>query len=199
MKRAGALELERAPRFVWPTLAGALLGAWLATELSAQTMNRVIGVIMVLMLGVILSNPKRLIQDRAPEDADGPTPWWIAPLFFAVGVYGGFLQAGVGVMLLLGLVLGGGLDLLRANALKIVIALCFTVPALAIFASKGLVYWPFGVLVGVGQAFGAWAAVRFATGSERANVWTRRLLIVVVVAGIVRFSGALELARGLLS
>ncbi len=192
MRRAGALEVAAAPRFVLPTLAGALLGAWLATELSAQTMNRVIGVIMVIMLGVILSNPKRLIQSKGPDEERGPTPWWTTPLFFAIGVYGGFLQAGVGVMLLLGLVLGGGFDILRANALKILIALCFTVPALIIFALDGLVYWPFGVLVGVGQAIGAWAAVRFATGSERANLWTRRLLIAVVVAGIARFSGVWE-------
>ena len=188
MRRAGALEFQGTARYIAPTVLGALVGAWLASGLSEQVMNRVIGTIMIVMLGLILANPKRLLRERAEESIERRA-WWLAPLFFAIGVYGGFLQAGVGVMLLLGLVLGAGLDLLRANAIKLLIALCFTAPALAIFVLGDLVYWPFGFLVGAGQAVGAWAAVRFATGNERANVWTRRLLIAVVVAGIIRFWG----------
>jgi hypothetical protein len=45
----------------------------------------------------------------------------------------GFIQAGVGFFLLAGLVLGAGLDLVRANAIKVLIVLLYTPIALIVF------------------------------------------------------------------
>jgi uncharacterized membrane protein YfcA len=110
-------------------------------------------------------------------------------LLFLIGIYGGFIQAGVGVFLLTAMVPCLGYSLKEANMLKLVVVLAITVFALAIFWYQGLIWWGIGILLGVGQSVGAWLAVKFATRYEHANLWVRRLLIAVVVVGIVRVFG----------
>jgi len=195
MRREGKLRGEGSAKFILPTLLGSLVGSWLASGLDAETMDAVIGALMAIMLVTILVNPKRWLREESDEGATALKPWLVVAFFF-IGVYGGFIQAGVGILLLVGLVLGAGFSLVEANALKLLLALCFTLIALAVFLVNDLVYWPYGLLMGVGQATGAWLAVRFATRYEGANVWVRRLLILVVCIGIVRFWGLWELIAG---
>lgn len=197
LRRAGHLPLEGTGWFILPAVLGAIAGVLIAVDLSAEVMNVVIGVIMVAMLVLTLLEPKRWLREVS-EQREGRPPWWLVVVFFFVGAYGGFLQAGVGVMLLIALVLGARYSLIEANGVKILIALCFTTLALAMFAYNDLVYWPFGLLMAVGQAIGAWLGVRFLSRYEHANVWVRRLLIAVILIGIARFLGAplLELIQG---
>ena len=84
------------------------------------------------------------------------------PLFFAIGVYGGFIQVSVGLFLLAGLVLGAGYNLIGANAMKNLIVLVFTAAALVVFVVNDQVEWTLGLLLGAGQAAGAWTAAHFA-------------------------------------
>ncbi|MEM1349107.1 MAG: sulfite exporter TauE/SafE family protein [Myxococcota bacterium] len=198
MRRDGKLRTQGSAMFLLPTLAGSLVGARLASGLDAETMDKVIGLLMVALLGIILVHPKRWLREESDAQATTLKPW-LVPVFFFIGVYGGFIQAGVGILLLVGLVLGAGFSLVEANALKLLLALCFTLIALAVFLVHDLVHWPYGLLMGVGQAIGAWGAVRFATRYEGANRWVRRLLIVVVCVGIVRFWGLWDLALEALS
>ena len=89
------------------------------------------------------------------------------PLFFAIGVYGGFIQVSVGLFLLAGLVLGAGYNLIGANAMKNLIVLVFTAAALIVFVVNDQVQWTLGLLLGAGQAVGAWVAARFAVQARR--------------------------------
>ena len=118
---------------------------------------------MVAMLVVILIRPRRWLEGR-PDLADKPFGWpqWL--IFFAIGIYGGFIQAGVGIFLLAGLVLSAGYDLVRANAVKVLIVLVFTISALAVFVVNQQVVWTIGLIVAVGQMAGAWVAARMAVG-----------------------------------
>jgi len=109
------------------------------------------------------------------ERREGPAVW--ASLFVA-GLYGGFLQAGVGFVFLA--VLAGMLriDLARANALKVALVLPYTLLALAIFALADQVDWAIGALLGISSAAGAWAGVNVAiTHTE----WLRWLVLGIVV------------------
>jgi len=98
----------------------------------------------------------------------------------------------VGILMLAALVLHERYTLVQANALKLILVLVFTVPALAVFMYAGQVTWPLGLLMAVGQCAGAYVAARFATGHPQANVWIRRLLILIVVASILKLTGVLE-------
>ena len=87
------------------------------------------------------------------------------PLFFAIGVYGGFIQVSVGLFLLAGLVLGAGYNLVGANAMKNLIVLVFTAAALVVFVVNDQVQWTLGFLLGAGQAVGAWVSRAFRRAS----------------------------------
>ena len=67
------------------------------------------------------------------------------PLFFAIGIYGGFLQAGVGIFLIAALVLSAGFNLVTANAVKNLMVLVFTAAALVVFIVHDQVDWTLGL------------------------------------------------------
>jgi uncharacterized membrane protein YfcA len=100
-------------------------------------------------------------------------------VFFLIGVYGGFIQAGVGIFLLAGLVLAAGFELVRANAVKNLIVGCFTVFALAVFILNDQVDWEAGIVLAIGNMLGAWVAARMAV--KRGASFVRWILIAVIV------------------
>ncbi|GIW70918.1 MAG: hypothetical protein KatS3mg102_0460 [Planctomycetota bacterium] len=97
-----------------------------------------------------------------------------------LGAYAGFVQAGVGVLLLAALVGLGGHDLLRANAVKVVLVAGATVVSLAIFWWHGQVDWVLGLVLAAGMGVGGWAGARLQL--RRGHGWVR-LAVVIAVAG----------------
>ena len=175
--RHGALDAGGAWRLVAPTVLRAILGARLAVDLDEALLRRVIGGLMIALLVIILIRPERWLADTsAPRRV---WPWLEIPVFFAIGVYGGFIQIGVGIFLMAGLVLCSGYDLVTANALKNVIVLAFTLAALVVFVVNGQVLWSLGLIVAAFQAAGAWFAARLAV--QRGARFVRWVFIVIVV------------------
>lgn len=118
-------------------------------------------------------------------------------MFFGIGIYGGFIQAGVGIFLLAGLVLDAGYDLVRANAIKVLINFCLTVSALGVFVFNDQVVWDIGLVVALGNMLGAWMAARMAV--QRGAVFVHRLLILVVLGSAAHLLGAFEALGRLLA
>ena len=96
-----------------------------------------------------------------------------------VGAYGGFLQAGIGFLLLAVIVGALRHPLARANAIKVVIVAALTVVALGIFAARGQVQWLPGLICGGGAVIGGLAGVKFAT---RASPAALRYVVLVAVS-----------------
>jgi uncharacterized membrane protein YfcA len=181
------LDLRHGLRLAVPAVAGALVGARIAVELNEQVMRMVIGVLMVIMLVVVLVRPRRWLEGR-PEGVSTAMSWQQALIFFAIGIHGGFIQAGVGIFLLAGLVLGSGYDLVRGNAVKVLIILIFTIFALGVFILHGQVVWSVGLLLAVGTMAGAWTATRMAV--KKGAPFVRWILIaVLVVSAFVLLGG----------
>jgi uncharacterized membrane protein YfcA len=157
--------------------AGAAAGAVLSMLLDPERFDQVLSVGMLLMLGVSLVRPRSWTEPGPPRASR-----WAALL--AAGVYGGFLQAGVGVLLLPALVVLGGLDPVRANARKVLLVAAFTVPPLAIYAWAGLVDWAVGLVLAVSSGAGAILGVRLTVGYGPRFVWA--VLVLVVVGNLVR-------------
>ena len=185
-RRRGVLDVRGAAMLSVPAVLGSVVGAQVAVNLDEELMRRVIGALMLVMLLVIVARPKRWLQGEMEEMAGRPN-WWQLLLFFAIGAYGGFIQVGVGIFLLSGLVLGMGYDLVRANGVKVAIVLSLTIAALWVFVRNGQVRWDMGLVLAIGNVIGAWLGARVAV--ERGTVWVRRLLIVIVVFSAVRFLG----------
>ncbi len=180
--RAGKLSLRRS----WPSLLaaclGAPLGALLALALDEARFRQVIAVAMLVMLALLLVQPKRWLNEELQKRA---VPLAVELVVFVlIGVYGGFLQAGVGLFLLTGLVLLNGQDLVMANGLKSLMVAAFTVPALVVYLAHDLVQWGPALALAAGSTLGAWWGTRLAVGYGPRLV--RAVLIVVVIASALR-------------
>ena len=174
-------------------MPGALIGAYVATLLDKDAMNLAIGGMLIVVLVTIFFNPTKWLREKSEVRKERPE-FFVLLLFFAIGIYGGFIQAGVGVFLVTALVLGVGYTIVHANAVKLIFVLALNIVAFAVFVLSPLeIDWGIGALMAVGQSIGAWAAVRFAVTVKDANRWVRYLLIVVVIYSILRFFGLLDL------
>lgn len=185
-QRRNVLDWHAALILAVPATAGSLLGARIAVDVDDDTMRVVIGIIMLAMLLVIVIRPQRWLEGSPAARLRRPGLLQVI-IFFTIGIYGGFIQAGVGIFLLAGLVLSAGYDLVRANAIKGVIIMLFTAAALVVFLANDQVNWPLGLLLATGQMVGAWLGANFAV--DKGAVWVRRLLIVVVAVSAARLLG----------
>lgn len=188
-KRKGRMPAFRItlPMIV-PAVFGAVAGALLAGSMERDVFRTAVGVLMLLVLGLLFIKPKVWLEQR--ESLHRRPYWIVGPVFFLIGVYGGFIQMGIGVFLLTALVLMSGFDLVTGNAVKVLIVLVLTAPALAIFAAQGLVRWDAGLILACGNMLGAWLAAREA--ARRGAVFIRWLLIAVVTIAAARYLGLLS-------
>jgi uncharacterized membrane protein YfcA len=143
-----------------PAALGAIAGAFIAVNLNDEAMKLAIAGVMILVFFLILLKPNRWINSHEEHP---PIPYWLqAVVFFFVGIYGGFIQAGVGFFLITSLVLASGYELLKANALKLFVILLYTPMAIVIFFIHGDVNLWMGLVLAVGNMTGAWIGTRIA-------------------------------------
>ena len=194
--RSRVLDLRGALILSVPAVFGSLLGASIAVNLNEELMERVIGAVMVLMLFVMWLRPQQWLEGKVLS-LEKTISWQQAVVLFVIGVYGGFIQAGVGVFLLAALVLSVGYDLVRANAVKIVIILVFTISSILIFANNNQVDWAAGFVLGIGNMAGAWVAARMAVA--RGAAWVRWVVIATVAFSAAYLLGLFDALAGLFS
>ncbi|MCZ6572412.1 MAG: sulfite exporter TauE/SafE family protein [Planctomycetota bacterium] len=157
-------------------IAGGAAGAYLAAIVDPGVMRVALSVaILFVALNAVLRK-----QARAPKLHGA----WRDVAFFFAGFYAGFMQIGVGFVLLAILVGGLALELVPANGMKVVIVLAATVPALLIFGLKGQVNWTAGAVVAAGNVTGAWIAARLAI--KKGAGWIRYVLVFAAVAAVVK-------------
>lgn len=166
----------------WPACVGALCGSLVASYVPDREMKLVL--IGVLFLVALLGLRKARRPEGVPALDDAAviaicrrpvTVVWL----FGTGAYGGFLQAGVGLIMLHALSTVGGLDLVRANALKAVVIAVLSLVSVTVFITRGMVVWVPALAMMAGAVVGAELAVRFAIS------WADRLKVVVVVVDLV--------------
>lgn len=178
---------------ILPTILGAILGAEFAIYLGKVNelwLNRSIGLTMLLMLFLVLRNPQRWLKEGDKSlEIRGLKKMTLVLLFVLVGAYGGFVQAGVGVIMLVLLVAFGGYDMKTANAIKLLLTFILNIPAFILFFYENQIVWQAAFVLAISQVIGTWAAVRFVTTHPKANYWVRQLLILVLLVAIVHFLG----------
>jgi len=140
------------------TLPGSIVGALLAVHLSDAVFQKILGIVMI---GIILSMiiPQKKIS-YSGNNTKIPFSAYIA--MFGIGFYGGFIQVGVGFILMAALQRLMKLNLVYVNMHKVFIVLIYTIPVLLIFIFTNNVNWVFGIALAIGNATGAWWAAKFA-------------------------------------
>ena len=156
------LPLDDLGPIMVPTLAGGLFGAVAASYAPSWILKPLLLGTMLTMALIILIRPAVVCppEGTTPHKVkEQPSSWWWLTL---AGFYGGFVQAGVGFILLGALAGALRYDLVRANALKLVCSLAFTLVALGIFVARDQVLWLPGLMLACGTIVGAHLAVKFA-------------------------------------
>lgn len=189
----GKLDVRGALLFSVPTVVGSILGAQLAVDIDETLFRRVLAVLMVVMLVLMIVKPERWIIEKVHAGTRHLSFVQVLA-FFAIGVYGGFLQAGVGIFLLVALVLGAGYDVLRANAVKVAIVLALTFAAFLVFWTNARIQWLPGLVCAVGNMIGAWLGTRFAV--QKGAAWVRWFVVVVVLASAAQLLGVFDWLAG---
>lgn len=175
-KRSNFSQFKLSLKLSLLTLPGAIAGAVLAVKLNDQLFQKILGVVMILII-ISMFLPK---AKNTKEGEDGQKISWPVYLsMFGIGFYGGFLQVGVGFMIMASLQHLMKLNLVFVNMHKVFIVLVYTVPALAIFAFSGNVNWFWGIVLGTGTALGGWWSAKLSVKKGE------KLIKVVLVAAIL--------------
>ena len=177
------LNWKRSRLFVISGIIGAIFGTLTAVYISNEDFMKVFRYLLILIFLVILIKPSRWLE---PNKADAAPAWLLILAFLAIGFYGGFIQMGMGIIFLAGMVLLAKYDLLESNAVKVLVTAIFTVFVIAIFQWKGLIDWKIGGTMAIGQVAGGYVMANFASRHPEAKVWAYRALILAVLIALVK-------------
>ncbi|MDR9438051.1 MAG: sulfite exporter TauE/SafE family protein [Halomonas sp.] len=180
--RAGARYLGLSLRLSVPAVVGSLLGAWLALQ-TEDALFEVILVAVMACAAVLMLLPQPRLETR-PLTPERLTPA-VYMAMFAIGLYGGFIQVGVGILFIVVLYRMLKIDLAQVNVFKVLIILVYTLPALAIFLVNDQVRWGYGLVLAAGSMLGAWLAVKV-NMSPRGAFVVKWLTIAVILVIILR-------------
>ena len=160
-----------------PAVIGAIIGATIAIEIPDALFNKILAGVMVTIVIYMLLKPKvktKHIQERLT----GKFLWLGIVVFFFVGLYGGIIQAGVGFIMIMTLTSINQLSLVKTNAVKVFVALVYSIAAVIVFQKSGLINWKYGLILSIGNASGGWFMSRFSV--KKGDGFVRMFLIVTV-------------------
>ena len=173
-----------------PATIGSVIGALAAVKISTSLMENIIGILLFFMFFLVIYKPEKWISEQSGHISGRPRFIQLV-IFFLIGLYGGFIQVGVGFLLLGGLVLGAGLNLLKANALKVFIVFIYTLAAVVVFVFNSQIDYLAAFVLAAGSMAGAYAATRFAI--KRGPAIVRVVLLVMVFISAIYYTGLAEL------
>lgn len=160
---------------------GAIIGAYIAVDIDGETFNRILAVVMLAVVLIIIFKPKMRVGDLQ-ERLTGKYLWIALTVFFFFGIYGGFINAGLGFLMMLFTHFYNRMNLVRSNATKVVVVMTYMIAALAVFAYNDKVDWKLGLVLAMGNGSGAWLASRFSVNKGDGFIKTFLVIAVILMA-----------------
>lgn len=177
-KKAEYFQFKISFKLALYTLPGAIIGAYFASKIDNDLFVIILAIIIIL---IILS---MLIPNKKIENLLSPNvhPSAIAKIaMIGIGFYGGFIQVGVGFLLMAALHHIMRLSLIYVNMHKVFIVFIYTIPAMLIFIISGNVNWLFGLILACGNMIGAWWGVKFSVKGGEKYI----KIVLIIAAGIM--------------
>lgn len=175
--KRGVMPLQLALLCTPPALLGSWVGANLAISLDDQVFKRLLALIMIGVLIFTAVDPMKRFRQ---EDVNFGL--WrkviIVISFFGVGIYGGFVQAGVGFLIITALLVHG-LDLVRINAIKVFVIFAYTFIALGVFIYHGQVDYMLGFALAAGNSVGGMIGPKLAV--DKGHDWIKKVVTLTVL------------------
>ena len=158
---------------------GAFFGARISMDIPEDIFNKIIALIMVMVVLTIVLQKKKGANGLAERMALKHKAAGVITFFF-IGIYGGFIQAGAGFLIMAALVGINHFSLVKTNSAKVLIVLVYTLSSLVVFIYAGIIHWGYAIILALGSAIGGWIASRWSV--DKGDVWIKRLLVVMVIA-----------------
>ena len=191
-KQQGVLDTKKGLYLSIPATIGSILGAYIAIDLNENVFEKVMAIVLLLMLVFILFNPQKLIKEQS-ELVNKALNWKQYLLFFFIGIYGGFIHLGIGYFLLSALILSAGYELVKANAVKVLIVLVYTPFTLVVFIWNDMIDYKMGFSLALGSALGAFIASRMAV--KRGAEFVRWVIVVIILLTAAHLFGIVDFER----
>jgi uncharacterized protein len=193
--RQKILDYKTGLRMGIPVTLGSIIGAWASVDINEHVFKIIAGVAMLLMMAAMVLKPNVWLEGKK-TNTRVMTGFWHYLIFFAVGLYGGFIYIGIGYFLLAAIVLTTGLDILRSNALKVFIVMLYVPFTIIPFIIHGMIHWRYAIVLSIGQAAGAWIAARASIkmGSNFIR-WFMIVFILIIVADLFNLISLQSLLR----
>lgn len=162
-------------------LFGSLIGAKIAVDIKGDTFNKILAIIMMAVVLLIIFKPK-LKEKIVTERTTGKYLWISIITFFFLGIYGGFINAGIGFLMLIFLPYVNKMSLVRANAAKVTIVCIYTLGAIVMFYLNDKINWKYGLILSIGNVTGAWISSRWSVKKGDRNVQIFLVVMVIIMA-----------------
>lgn len=183
--RKGIGELKLALSLSAAAIPGAIVGALIGVRLEGELFDQALAIIMIGMMILMMTGKKQSVDNQNSAHKISKRQLIFGHLcMLGAGFWGGFIQIGVGFILMPILHRVMGLDLVRVNFLKVFVVLCYTLFALAIFASQVEVFWVAGLALALGNAIGGSLGAR--TTIKRGERLIRLVLNTVLIIFIIK-------------
>ena len=171
-----------------PAVFGSLLGARFAISVPEELFQKILAVIMIVVLILILTRPeKKFLKEIEGENLSTARLVVSIFVFFGVGLYGGFINAGVGFVIIVALTLITGMSLVKINSLKLFIVLIYISSSLVVFIIHGKVDWILGFTLAIGNALGAYLGSNFAV--SKGDKWIRIFIVIAILSMSAKLLG----------
>jgi len=158
-------------------IPGAVAGAFLAVGISEQSIKSCLAFVMCfVVVSILLPKGQNAEEDEKASLNISP---WTYPLIFLAGCYGGFIQAGVGFLIMSILAYFTNANMLKTNVIKVTTVLVYNIPVIAVFSYFGIINWLYGFLLFIGYGLGGWLGASWSIGRDDKVI---RIIVAVVIS-----------------
>jgi len=171
-------------RFAVFTIPGTVVGAFTAVRIEDLVFKKILSLIIIFVV-ITLIIPKSY-QNRK-DRLNSRWPWLGYVFLFGLGFYGGFIQVGIGFLLMAVLFHLFRFDLVLVNAHKVFIVFIYTIPALLIFILSGNVNWELGLALAAGNGIGAWFGAKLSIKKGEPFIRIVLILALLIMAARLYF------------
>ena len=163
------------------SLGGGLIGSLLASQVADEVFKKIFVGVMIGAVFLIIYDP---FKSKGAENLSPKAQWIGVISFFFIGIYGGFVQAGIGFLVIAVLSMANNFSLVKSNYVKVFAAIVYTGVSIVVFALQGKIVWFTGFVLAIGHAMGGWYASRWSV--DKGEVWIKRVMIISVIAMAIK-------------
>lgn len=163
-------------------LVGAALGTLIAVDIDGDTFNRILALVIVMIIAYMLFGRSK--KEGAGETITKKSKVIGLIAFFFIGIYGGFIQAGVGYLIISALSFIHHFGIVKINMIKSITVLIYSLSAIAIFIYHDLVNWPLGLALAAGNGAGGWFTSRWSVGID--EKWIKYFVMLTAIGFAIK-------------